>query len=95
MSGLKINIHEKHAGVACVELDGYLDAHTFEMFEDALEKLDQFNGEVRGVMARLEADFSQSVEQDMSEAEQVVYKMQFMNKLLLAADHLEEKLLDY
>jgi hypothetical protein len=28
-------------------------------------------------------------------AEQIVYKMQFVNKLLIASNHLEEKLLDY
>jgi hypothetical protein len=31
----------------------------------------------------------------LAAAEQTTYKMQFMNKLLVAADQLEEQLLDY
>lgn len=41
MSGLKINVNESHGDVVCVELEGYLDAHTFEKLEDQLESLFQ------------------------------------------------------
>ena len=47
-------------------------------------------------MASLESSFSAFFESSEFEAaEQEVYKMQFLNKLWIAADHLEEKLLDY
>jgi anti-sigma B factor antagonist len=39
MSGLRINIDESHGEVVRIELDGHLDAHTFEKLEDQLEKL--------------------------------------------------------
>ena len=41
MSGLKINVDDSHGDVVCIELDGYLDARTFEKFEDSLELLFQ------------------------------------------------------
>ena len=36
-----------------------------------------------------------AVEADNGRAEIALYELQFLNKLLIAADHLEEKLLDY
>ena len=39
MSGLKINVDDNNADVVRIELDGYLDAHTFEKFETQLEEL--------------------------------------------------------
>jgi anti-anti-sigma factor len=39
MSGLKINVDESHTEVVRIDLDGYLDAHTFESLEHQLESL--------------------------------------------------------
>ncbi len=41
MSGLRINVDDSHEHVVRVELEGYLDAHTFEKLEGELEKLFQ------------------------------------------------------
>jgi len=39
MSGLKILIDEVQRGIVRIELEGFLDAHTFEEFENVLEDL--------------------------------------------------------
>lgn len=39
MSGLRINVDESHDHIVRVELDGYLDAHTFEQLEDQFASL--------------------------------------------------------
>ena len=47
-------------------------------------------------MKSLETGFSNFYrDRNLAEAKQAVYKLQFMNKLLVAAHHVEEKLLDY
>jgi len=67
-----------------------------EMAGDSLETLDKFKDRVNKVMNTLEAGFSSCYQRkDLRKATQTVYKMQFMNKLLVAANHVEEKLLDY
>jgi len=69
-----------------------------ESIEDAdanLEKLDDFKREVRSVMSRIETSFALAIGEDLAMAERSVYEMQFISKLLVSADHLEEKLLDY
>ena len=43
MSGLKIKLDESFGDVARIELEGYLDAHTFEKFEEQLEALFRAN----------------------------------------------------
>ena len=64
--------------------------------DDAMSKLDDFKLRVKKVMASLESSFSAFFDaSEFEAAEQEVYKMQFLNKLWVAADHLEEKLLDY
>ena len=64
--------------------------------DDALAKLDDFKLRVKKVMSALGSSFASSYGEGKFEiAEQDVYKLQFMKKLLIAADHLEEKLLDY
>lgn len=63
--------------------------------DDAIAQLDDFKAKVRRVMARLENEFEANIEENVDAAEQSVLKMQFMNKLMIAADQLEEKLLDY
>jgi len=63
---------------------------------DALAKLDLFKKEVTQVVAELQSECVTAYEaQNYPAATQVVYKVQFMNKLHVAAEHLEEKLLDY
>ena len=67
-----------------------------ELGGTSLESLDEFKGEVEAVMKSLEAGFSNFYQgKDLAGAKQVVYKLQFMNKLLVAAHNVEEKLLDY
>ena len=75
--------------------------------EAALPLLDTYKQEVGRVMACLIDDFGTQFGRQQCDgadatdaiksgrAEQTVYKMQFVNKLLIASDHLEEKLLDY
>lgn len=69
-----------------------------ESIEDAdgnLEKLDDFKQEARLVMSKIETNFAVAIGEDLAMAEKAVYELQFMSKLLVSADHLEEKLLDY
>jgi molecular chaperone HscB len=64
--------------------------------DDAISQLDDFKHRVKQVMASLESSFSALYNaNELEAAEQEVYKLQFLNKLWNAADHLEEKLLDY
>ena len=64
--------------------------------DDALSKLDDIKLRVKKVMSDLESSFASSYNSGQFKvAEQEVYKLQFLSKLLIAADHLEEKLLDY
>ena len=58
-----------------------------------LDKLDEFKMRVNKVVSGLEQDYGASDDDQKSLA--LVYEMQFLNKLLVAANHLEEKLLDY
>ncbi len=60
-----------------------------------IDQLEDFKRRVLGVMKKLEEDFVAAISGNLEAAEEVVYKMQFMNKLLTDADHLEEKLLEY
>jgi|TARA_B100001964_G_scaffold243885_1_gene323319 molecular chaperone HscB len=67
-----------------------------EQLEGPVSTLDEFKVEVKSVVQSLERDFASSYSGgDQAKAEQAVYKLQFMNKLLLAANTVEEKLLDY
>lgn len=60
-----------------------------------IDQLEDFKGRVLEVMKKLESDFVAAIKNNLDLAEEAVYKMQFMNKLLIDADHLEEKLLEY
>ena len=66
-----------------------------EAGEDGLPKLDEFRGKAKAVLSGLEQDFIKAYPADLSDAEQAVYKMQFIHKLLSEAKQLEEKILDY
>ena len=46
-------------------------------------------------MNKIETNFALAIGEDLSMAERAVYEMQFISKLLVSADHLEEKLLEY
>ncbi len=43
MNGLKIHVEDTPGGVICIDLVGYLDAHTYEKLEDAFQKSFQAN----------------------------------------------------
>ncbi|MFP6805690.1 MAG: Fe-S protein assembly co-chaperone HscB [Pseudomonadales bacterium] len=63
---------------------------------DGIELLDHFRASVSKIMKTLEGDFSACyAAKEIAGAEQAVYKMQFINKLAIAANNVEEKLLDY
>ncbi len=69
-----------------------------EALEDdpaGLEKLDAFKARVREVTCGIETEFGEVVDADEDRALVAVYELQFMTRLLDAANHLEEKLLDY
>lgn len=61
----------------------------------AIEKLDAFKARVRGVAREIENEFGRVIDDDDERALVAVYELQFMTRLLDAANHLEEKLLDY
>lgn len=63
--------------------------------EDGLPKLDQFRAQGKSVLQDLEQQFAAAYPDNLSEAEQAIYKMQFIHKLLNEAKQLEEKILDY
>ena len=63
--------------------------------EEALTQLGEFRLKADEVLSSLEAEFDDSIATDIENAVQTVLKMQYMSKLILAADQLEEKLLDY
>lgn len=66
-----------------------------EAGEEGLPRLDEFRATTKSVLTELEAEFVSAYPSSLSEAEQAVYKMQFIHKLLHEAKQLEEKLLDY
>ncbi len=67
-----------------------------EHMDEPLSTLDKFKAEVGKVMSCFEEEFASSYSGgDHVKAEQAVYKLQFMNKLLLAANSVEEKIMDY
>ena len=63
--------------------------------EDALAELALYKTSIASSLGQLKTDFASAYPSQPDQAEQVVYKMQFINKLLVAANQLEERLLDY
>ena len=59
-----------------------------------LDRLDDFRRRVKAVMAEVEAGFGRAIDADLAEAEQHVYELQFLTKLMASADQIEEKILD-
>ena len=67
-----------------------------EALEDGaagLDRVDEFKKRAHWAMANLGEEFADS--NDDEKALTVVYEMQFLSKLLVAVDQLEEKLLGY
>ena len=60
-----------------------------------LTQLDQYRADVNKVFENLQRDFDAQINDSIIEAEQTVYKMQFVHKLLAEANQLEERFLDY
>ena len=63
--------------------------------EEGLPKLDAFRAKGKAISEDLETEFLAAYPAALAEAELVVYKMQFIHKLLSEAKQLEEKILDY
>ena len=76
------------------ELDDISETASEEI-DAALSRLDGFKSSVKETLSSLEGSFAVQFDVELAAAEQTTYKMQFMNKLLVAADQLEEQLLDY
>jgi molecular chaperone HscB len=69
-----------------------------ESFEEGggnLEKLDSFRKKMEQAVNKVQAEFKESLDEDIGKAEQLVYELQFLSKLMASANRLEEKLLDY
>ncbi len=78
------------------QIDLREELEEIERMDGPLSTLDKFKAEVEKVMSSLEEEFAASYGGgDQVKAEQAVYKLQFMNKLLLAANSVEEKIMDY
>lgn len=65
-----------------------------ESGDGGLDALDAFKVSVKKNMAGVESGFAESIETDTSAAEQHVYELQFLTKLLASAQIIEERLLD-
>jgi molecular chaperone HscB len=63
--------------------------------EHGLPRLDKFRQQGKNVLAELQSEFSSAYPSHLESAEQSVYKMQFIHKLMAEAKQLEEKILDY
>ena len=62
---------------------------------DNLEKLDSFSIKIKQAINNVQAEFKESLGEDTGKAERLVYELQFLTKLMLSAERLEEKLLGY
>ena len=68
---------------------------SIEEGKGSLEKLDSFRKKLEQLMNKVQAEFKESLDEDIGKAEQLVYELQFLFKLMASAKRLEEKLLDY
>ena len=71
------------------------ELESIEESEGNLEELDAFRKKMQQVIKKVEAEFKESLDEDTGKAEQLVYELQFLSKLMASANRLEEKLLDY
>jgi molecular chaperone HscB len=68
---------------------------SIEEGEGNLEELDSFRKKMVQVINKVQSEFKESLNDDISKAERLVYEMQFLSKLMISVNRLEEKLLDY
>jgi molecular chaperone HscB len=63
--------------------------------EGDLEELDSFRKKMLQAINVVQAKFKEALDKDIDKAERLVYELQFLSKLMVSANRLEEKLLDY
>ena len=68
---------------------------SIEEREGNLEELDSFRKKMVQVINKVQSEFKESLDDDTSKAERLVYELQFLSKLMISVNRLEEKLLDY
>ena len=68
---------------------------SIEEGEGNLEELDSFRKKMVQVINKVQSEFKESLDDDTSKAERLVYELQFLSKLMVSVNRLEEKLLDY
>ena len=54
-----------------------------------------FRQKMQGSIDDVQAKFKEVLDEDNDKAERLVYELQFLSKLMVSANRLEEKLLDY
>ena len=77
------------------QIDLREELESIEEGEGNLEELDAFRQKMTRVMSDVQAEFAGALDGDPGKAKRVVYELQFLTKLMVAANRLEEKLLDY
>ena len=60
-----------------------------------LDELGSFRKKMKQAINKVQVEFQESLEKDAGKAQRLVYEFQFLSKLMLSANRLEEKLLDY
>jgi molecular chaperone HscB len=68
---------------------------SIEEGEGNLEELDSFCKKLERAINKVQTEFKGSLGGDAEKAKRLVYELQFLSKLLVSANRLEEKLLDY
>ncbi len=68
---------------------------SIEEGEGNFEELDSFRRKMQQGINEVQAEFKEALDEDTDKAERLVYQLQFLSKLIIAANRLEEKLLDY
>ena len=72
-----------------------LEKNDLEGKPEKMQQITNFKNNLASVTQSLETDFVTALQDDPQDAATVVYKLQFIYKLRLAAEQLEEKLLGY
>jgi molecular chaperone HscB len=67
---------------------------SIEESEGNLQKLDSFSKKMDEAFNKVQAEFKEALGEDSGKAELLVYELQFLSKLMLSANRLEDKLLD-
>lgn len=79
--------------MAQIELREQLES--IEENEGSLEELDSFRKKMKQAINKVQVEFKESLDKDTGKAQRLVYELQFLSKLMVSANRLEEKLLDY